>query len=74
MPFSEFIIVIQIELFAISIGIVIFLASCFLLRVLLSEPPHLHRYVWKLLEERHFLLQFDDVNVATIRWKHLQAA
>ena len=74
MPFSEFIIVIQIELFAISIGIVIFLASCFLWDVSLPQPSHLHRYVWKLLEERHFLLQFDDVNVATIRWKHLQAA
>ncbi len=73
MPFPEFIIVIQIERFVIVIVIILFLESSFLLRFLLIEPSHLHRYVWKLLEERHFLLLFDDINVATIRWKDLQA-
>jgi len=67
MPFSEFIIVIQIELFAISIGVMIFLAPYFLLHFFLIELSHLHRYIRKLLEKRHFSLLFDNVNVATIR-------
>ena len=74
MPFPEFIIVIQIERFAIVIGIMLFLDRYFLLRVFLIEPSHLHRYVRKLLEECHFSLLFDDINVATIRWKDLQAS
>ena len=73
MPFPEFIIVIQIELFAIAIDNMLFFASYFLLSFFLIEPSHLHRYVRKLLEERHFSLLFDDINVATIRWKDLQA-
>jgi hypothetical protein len=72
MPFPEFIIVIQIERFAIVIVIMLFLASYFLFPVFLIELSHLHRYIRKLLEERHFSWLFDDINVATIRWKDLQ--
>ena len=73
MPFPEFIIVIQIELFAILIVILLFCASYFLLRSFLIEPSHLHRYVRKLLDESHFSLLFDNINLATIGWKDLQA-
>ena len=72
MPFPEFIIVIQIELFVNIIIIMLFLTSYFLLRFFLIEPSYLHRYVRKLLDERHFSLLFDDINVVTIRWKDLQ--
>jgi len=56
MPFSEFIIVIQVERFAIVIGNMIVLACYVILPVFLIEPSHLHRYVWKLFEECHFFV------------------
>ena len=73
MPFPEFIIVIQIDLPAIVIVIMLFLTSNLLLPVFLIESSHLHRYIRKLLDERHFSLLFGDINVSTIRWKDLQA-